>query len=86
MKLVIEQPSAKQGSATRILIRNDIAVTSAHKTCNDDIEILTVEDGRFTVTSVYKPPGKDFVFTPPQSFTWQQTKFVLGDSNSHSIT
>lgn len=84
MKLIIEQPSAQHGSA--ILARHDIAVTSAHKTCHNDIEILTIEIGTFTVTSVYKPPGKDFVFTPPQNFTSQQTKFVLGDFNSHSVT
>jgi len=38
------------------------------------------------VTFVYKPPGKDFVFTSPQNLTSKQTKLVLGDFNSHSIT
>lgn len=83
MQLVIEQPSAKHGSA--ILVRNDISVTSAEKTYHNEIEVLTIEVGKFTVTSVYKPPGKDFVFTPPGNFTSQQTKFVLGDFNSHSV-
>nr|CAH7754178.1 unnamed protein product [Callosobruchus chinensis] len=84
MKLVIEQPSAQHGSA--ILARHDVVITSAHKICRNDVEILTIEIGTFTVTSVYKPPGKYFVFTPPQNFTSQDRKFVLGDFNSHTVT
>lgn len=66
MQLVIEQLSAIHGSV--ILVKNGISVTSAEKSYQNDIEVLTIEVGNLTVTSVYKPPGKDFVFTPPRNF------------------
>lgn len=82
LRLVIEAPHPKHGSA--IFVRPDLAVLSAHKTTDSGIEVLTIESGNFTVTSIYKPPGEKFGLTRTQNFNNQKTQFVVGDFNCHS--
>lgn len=60
MKLAIEVPHINYGSA--IFVKPDQNITSVSSTNVNNIEILTVEIGQCTVTSVYKPPGQEFVF------------------------
>ena len=60
-------------------------VTSVGTTNVNSIEILTVEIGKCTITSVYKPPGQSFRFTPPSNFKSQCNRLILGDFNSYNI-
>jgi len=49
-------------------------------------EILTIEVGNCTITSVYKLPNTDITFEKPINFDNYDTKIVLSDLNSHSTT
>lgn len=82
MKLAVERPHRQYGSA--IFVRNDIAVLSTSHTEVNDIEILSVELNGCIVLSIYKPPGADFLFSPPDNYNNQQVHFIVGDFNSHS--
>lgn len=84
MRLAIEIPHNKHGSA--IFTKANKLITSVGSTNVNDIEILTVEMGKCTITSVYKPPNTSFIFNPPANFYNQNQRFVLGDFNSHSIS
>ena len=60
-----------------------------HLNINDrenDIEILTVNIGSITITSVYKPPTRQFQFDNPDSLDYNNINVVIGDFNSHSTT
>ena len=50
MKMAIERPHEKYGSA--IYVKPDLVITSTSMTENNDIEILTVNVGSITITSV----------------------------------
>jgi exonuclease III len=84
MKLILERPHDKYGSA--VFVRENITVDSACLTCTDDIEILTVEINKCTITSVYKPPLKPFYFEEPENYNSQSIKIVMGDFNCHSTS
>ncbi|KAL4092417.1 hypothetical protein QTP88_026918 [Uroleucon formosanum] len=58
-------------------------VTSAYFTEENDIEILTIEMDKCTVTSIYKPPNAQFTFKKPPNFDAQKINFVIGDFNNH---
>jgi len=60
MKLVNIRPHNNYRSA--IFVRPTIQVTSAYFTEENDIEILTIEMDKCTVTSIYKPPNAQFTF------------------------
>jgi len=60
MKLVNIRPHKKNGSA--IFVRSTIQVMSAYFTEENDIEILTIEMEKCTVTFIYKPPNSQFTF------------------------
>ncbi|KAI5747704.1 hypothetical protein M8J77_017592 [Diaphorina citri] len=81
MKLIIERPHEKYGSA--VFARPDLNISSAALTELNNVEILTVRTSNFSVTSVYKPPGGKFVFTEPDNFDYSNTNFILGDFNCH---
>ena len=53
---------------------------------NNDIEILTVNIGSITITSVYKPPNRQFQFDNSDSPDYNNTNIVIGDFNSHRTT
>ena len=74
MNLVIKLPHPKYGSA--IYSKTGLVVKSAATSHSKQTEILTIEVGNCTITSVYKPPTIDNY----------DTKIVLGDFNSHSTT
>jgi len=50
---------------------------------HDNIEILTINFEKISVTSVYKPPKQTFVFENPDTFDRSQLNVVIGDFNSH---
>ena len=52
----------------------------------NDIEILTVNIGSITITSVYKPLTKQFQFDNPDSLDYSNTNVFIGDFNSHNTT
>ncbi|KAH1008100.1 hypothetical protein HUJ04_005246 [Dendroctonus ponderosae] len=81
MNLSIEASHNKYGSA--IFTKPSLAISSVAKNIQDDIETLTVEIGKLTVTSVYKPPRKEYRFSQTNNFQTQNIKFVIGDFNSH---
>lgn len=60
IKLVAICPHRKYGSA--IFLGTLIYVTSSQITEIDDIEILTIEVWKCTVTSIYKPPYSTLAF------------------------
>ncbi|KAI5742625.1 hypothetical protein M8J77_009365 [Diaphorina citri] len=82
MTLILERPHEKYGSA--IFIKPDLIINSTDLTCNNDIEILTIETQSCTITSVYKPPTTAFNFIEPTNFRNQNTQIVLGDFNCHN--
>ena len=53
---------------------------------NNDIEILTINIGSITITSVYKQPTRQFQFDNPDSLDYNNTNVIIGDFNSHSTT
>jgi len=61
MKLVIERPHNKYGSA--IFVKQDLKILSIDYTDHDDIAILTIELTNCTIKSIYKPQ-----FTKPKKF------------------
>ena len=77
MKMVIERPHEKYGSA--IYVKPDLVITSTSMTENNDIEILTVNIGSITITSVYKPPTRQFQFDNPDSLDCNKTNVAIGD-------
>ena len=85
MKMAIEKPHEKYGST--IYVKPDLVITSTSMTENNDIEILTVNIGSMTMTSVYKPPPtRQFQFDNPDSLNYNDTNVVIGDFNSHNTT
>ena len=68
MKMTIERPHEKYASA--IYVKPDLLITSTSMTENNDIEILTVNIGSITITSVYKPPTRQFQFDNPDSLDY----------------
>lgn len=84
MNLVIELPHSQYGSA--YYTKPELVVESASYSHSSQIEILTIEVRNSTITSVYKPPNIASTFEKPDNFDNCNTKIVLGDSNSHSVT
>ncbi|KAJ8710342.1 hypothetical protein PYW07_009708 [Mythimna separata] len=84
MSLVLETPHAQYGSA--IFVNPRILVKSAFSNNDNCIEVLTVDIGTCTITSVYKPPNVPFVFHKTTNFENQHIKTIVGDFNSHSIS
>jgi len=82
MTLIIERPHKKYGSA--LFVKENTQKKSAFMSCANDIEFLTADLGKITISSVYKPPGADFIFTEPYDFRNNRTKIIIGDFNSHS--
>lgn len=51
----------------------------------DDIEILTVDLRKISVTSTYKPWDEKLIFTEPYNYIDNKTKIIVEeDFNSHS--
>jgi len=84
MKIIGQRPHNKYGSA--IFVRDKLNVDSVHITDEDNIEIITVDLGNITISSIYKPPNTPFKFTEPPNFQNQNTRIVIGDFNSHSLS
>jgi len=83
IKMVVERPHQKYGSV--IFVRSDINIISTNFTENKDIEILTVDIGKNTITSIYNLPSVEFEFIETKNFRSKDTKFIIGDFNSHSV-
>jgi len=84
MNLVIELPHSQYGRA--IYTKPELVIESASHSHSSQIEILTIEVRNCTITSVYKQPNIAFAFEKPDKFDNCDTKIVLGDFFSHSIT
>ncbi|XP_062827550.1 uncharacterized protein LOC134296452 [Anolis carolinensis] len=82
MQLAVERPHRQYGSA--IFVRSGVAISATSFTEENNIEILSVELDSCTVSSLYKPPGADFYFTPPTNCHNHEAHFIVGDFNSHS--
>ena len=82
--LTIERPHAQYGSA--IFVTSGIIVNATSLTEVNNIEILRVDLGGISVTSVYKPPGERFSFHQPPTSVGDQHHVIIGDFNSHSST
>lgn len=63
-----------------------IEIISTEITEVDDIEIITIDLGKCTVTSVYKPPNIPFEFHKPKHFHDQNARIILRDFNCHSTS
>lgn len=72
-ELAIDRQHKKYGGA--ILVNHDIDVNKTTKTDADNIEILSIDTGECTVTSVHKPPN--IVFNYPNVI--QNTEIIIGD-------
>uniref|UniRef100_A0A8D8LNY5 Endonuclease/exonuclease/phosphatase domain-containing protein n=1 Tax=Cacopsylla melanoneura TaxID=428564 RepID=A0A8D8LNY5_9HEMI len=83
MNLILERSHEKYGSA--IFSKPDLLIISTDLTSENNIEILTVELSKCTVTSVYKPPGESYSFKEPCNFRKKTTKIVIGDFNCHHV-
>lgn len=84
MKIIGRRSHNKYGSA--IFVRDKLSVKSVHITDEDNIEIITVDLGNITISSIYKPPNTPFKFIEPPNFQNQNTRIVIGNFNSHSIS
>jgi len=82
MKLAALRPHRKYDSA--IFVKPNIQVTSSETTETNDIKVLTVDLGKYSVTSVYKPPSSTFVLNQPKNFNNHKIKIMVGDFNCHS--
>ena len=82
MTMAIERPHRQYGSA--IFVKTDSVIEATAKTEVNNIETLTVEFSRAMVTSVYKPPDIDFIFTNPLPNPHNKAQIVIKDFNSHS--
>ncbi|KAL4121149.1 hypothetical protein QTP88_013714 [Uroleucon formosanum] len=79
MKLAAIRPPRKYGSA--IFVCSSIDVTSSQITERDDIEILTKDVGKCTVTSIYKPPNS--TFEKPTNFDTKNIHIIIRNFNSY---
>ena len=82
--MATERPHEKYGIA--IYVKPDLAIASTSMTENNDIEILTVNIGSITITSVYKLPTRQFLFDNTDSLNYKDINVVIGDFNSHNTT
>ena len=80
--MAIQRSHEKYGSA--IYVKPDLVTTSTSMTENNDIEILTVDIGSIAISSVDKPPTRQFQFDNPDSLDYNNTNVAIGDFNSHS--
>jgi hypothetical protein len=51
-----------------------------------DIEVITIDLEKCTVTSVYKSPNFPFKFHKPKKFSARSARIILGDLNYHSTS
>ena len=84
MKLVVERPHEKYGSA--IFNKRDTIIDKTSLSDKDNVEILTVSLGKLSVTSMYKLLRSTFSFPEPETFNYQQVNVIIGDFNSHSTS
>ena len=73
-----------QGHATlyTTYVKPNMVITSTSMTENNDIEMPTVNIGSITITSVYKPPTRQFQFDNPDSLDYNNTNVVIDDFTS----
>jgi len=83
MRLVVERPHSKYGSA--IFTKPDLDIISTGITDKNNIEIMTIDLKQCTITSIYKPPSVPFEFEEPEIYRKRNTKIVMGDFNSHNV-
>ncbi|KAI5732373.1 hypothetical protein M8J77_025795 [Diaphorina citri] len=83
MILVTERPHDQYGSA--IFAKPNLPIKSTAITCDNDVEILTVELESCSISSVYKPPNNAFNFAEPNNKN-QRLKILIGDFNCHSTS
>ena len=81
MRLVVEIPHEQYGSA--IFVRNNCICDSTSTSNTNNVEIIQAQLNKLTVTSVYKPPNKQFSFGSNLAST--QMNVVIGDFNSHGV-
>ena len=80
MKLVVERPQEKYGTA--IFSKHEAIIDQTSLTDSDNVEILSVNLGSSSVPSVYKPPGSRFSFSEPETFNYQQINVFIGDDGT----
>lgn len=82
IKLAGLRPHRKYGNAN--FVKPNIQVTSLEITETNNIEVLTVDLGKYSVISVYKLPYSTFVLNQPNEFNNHKTKVMIGNFNCHS--
>jgi len=83
MCLIAVRSHSKHGSA--VFVRSEIEIKLTSSTEEDDIEIISIELHRCTITSINKPPNQIFSFKKPKSIISNAINTVVKDFNVRSI-
>lgn len=84
LTLIAEICHRKHGNA--VSIATDVRIKLIECCIQDGTETITVDVGYCTITSLYKPPGTFFQFSPPENFNNQDVKVVISDFNGHNMS
>jgi hypothetical protein len=84
MKIIGRRPHNKYGSV--IFVKDELNFESVQITDENNMEIITIDLGNITISSIYKKPITSFKFIEPPNFQNQNTRIVIGDFNSHSLS
>jgi len=82
MTLVAERPHDQYGSA--MFVRDGTVVAGTSLSEVNNVETLSVQFARLTVTSIYKPPNEMFKITDSPELDNPGPHVLIGDYNSHS--
>lgn len=84
MRLAAIRPHKKYSSA--ISTKTSIDIISSEMTIVDDIEVITIDLEKCTITSVYKLLNSPSKFHKPKNFVSHNVRIIIGDFNCHSIS
>jgi len=84
MRLAAIRPHKKYGSA--IFTKPSIDIIFSEMIEVNVIEVISIDLGKCTVISVYKPPNSPFKFHKPKNFAARNVRIILEDFNCHSTS